>query len=98
MSAFWGRNALFATAAIVAAAGCTLSIQLAVAVSAEQADQPGTGGIAVKDLPRVQSEEFRADPYIRAAAQLQSLGKDKAIAALAALASGRDDGGDSDTK
>ena len=71
-------------AAMVFVAGCTPPPQRAAFVAAEPKED--TAAIALKDLPRMQWREYRVDPYIRAAAKLQGLGKDKAVEALSALA------------
>jgi hypothetical protein len=72
MSACWGRDVLLAIAALVPVVGCTPG-------------QVDTGGVALKDLPHISAKTYRADPYLRAAAQLQGLGMDRAIAALSTL-------------
>jgi hypothetical protein len=73
----WGRNVLLAIAALVPAVGC----------------RPGhadTGGVALKDLPRMGPKTYRVDSYLKAAAQLQALEMDRAVAALSTLAAESD--------
>jgi hypothetical protein len=48
------------------------------------------GPDSLQDLPDIQTEAFRVDPYIRTAAKLQALGKDKATKTLLHFAKNRD--------
>ena len=48
--------------------------------------------VSLKDLPDFQSDAFKVDPYLRAAAALQGMDKDKATETLLALAREEKDG------
>jgi hypothetical protein len=48
--------------------------------------QPSGYGVSLADLPSIQRHEYRVDPYIRAAGQLQSAGKETASQQLLTLA------------
>jgi hypothetical protein len=90
MCAYWGRSVILTLAALVSVARCDPSSSVAVAKPAGAAGKTGTGGVNIKDLPGILSAEYRVDPFIRAAVKLQKLGKEKAIAALSALAAQAD--------
>jgi hypothetical protein len=49
-----------------------------------------TEEVSLKDLPDLQTSAYRVDPYIRTAALLQGLGKDKATETLSKLAKDRE--------
>src|SRR5882672_7824012 len=75
-------------------------LSLSIFLATEVTVAFGASEVTLKELPNfyLEPSDYKVDPYTRAAASLQSLGKDKACAKLLALAKTRSEKRDEDPK